>query len=305
MEIHHLRCFDAVATELHFGRAAERLHVSPSPVSRAVKELERELGADLFVRHYHRVELTAVGAALAPRVRSVLDELADIALVAHSDDADRARVLRVGGTYLAPPAAMDEFVDLVREVAAGREVSVTSSPSSDLLPLVQQGHLDLAMVHLPVARRGLVTLETAQYAFAVAMRVTDPLADRAVVTLQDLRDRAVVVGPPTPQPDAMEGLLDTLRRAVGDLVQIADTDTVHLASHVRRTGDLTLTLDPTTGGGARVFDDPAFAVRPMADGALRFSLGLAWRKAAMARDPFLRAFVAAARQRWEGQPRTY
>jgi len=305
MEIHHLRCFDAVATELHFGRAAERLHLSPSPVSRAVKELERELGADLFVRRYHQVELTAVGAALAPRVRTILDELADIASIARSEDVARARVVRVGGTYLAPPTAMDEFIDLVRGVAGEREVTVVSRPSADLLPLLQQGELDLAMVHLPVDHRGVATLETAQYAFAVAMRAGDPLADRAVVALEDLRDRTLAVGPPTPQPEAMERLLDTLRRAVGALVQVPDTDSAQLASHVRRTGDLTLTLDPATGGAARVFDDPAFAVRPLADGILHFSLGLAWRAAATEGDPLLDAFVAEARGRWEGRPRTY
>ena len=73
MDIAQLRCFLAVAEELHFGRAAERLHLTPSPVSRAVKELERELGAQLFVRRYHDVQLTSTGNELLSRVREIVE----------------------------------------------------------------------------------------------------------------------------------------------------------------------------------------------------------------------------------------
>ena len=71
-----------VAEESHFGRAAERLHLTPSPVSRAVKELERELGAELFIRRYHQVELTPAGEQVLTRARALLadfDELRHLA----------------------------------------------------------------------------------------------------------------------------------------------------------------------------------------------------------------------------------
>ena len=80
-----MRYFVAVAEELHFGRAAERLHMSQSPLSRAIRELERELGLVLFVRTTRRVELTPAGAALLERGRRALAEV-DLAV----DDARRA-----------------------------------------------------------------------------------------------------------------------------------------------------------------------------------------------------------------------
>jgi DNA-binding transcriptional LysR family regulator len=85
VELRQLRYFVAVAEELHFGRAAERLQMSQSPLSRAIRELERELGFMLFTRTTRRVELTPAGAALLERGRRALAEV-DIAV----GDARRA-----------------------------------------------------------------------------------------------------------------------------------------------------------------------------------------------------------------------
>ena len=87
VELRQLRYFVAVAEELHFGRAAERLHMSQSPLSRAIRELERELGLVLFVRTTRRVELTPSGTALLERARRALAEI-DAAV----DEARRAGV---------------------------------------------------------------------------------------------------------------------------------------------------------------------------------------------------------------------
>jgi DNA-binding transcriptional LysR family regulator len=85
LELRPLRYFVAVAEELHFGRAAERLHMSQSPLSRAIRELERDLGLVLFVRTTRRVELTPAGSALLERARRALAEI-DAAV----EDARRA-----------------------------------------------------------------------------------------------------------------------------------------------------------------------------------------------------------------------
>src|SRR4051794_31261827 len=85
IELRQLRYFVAVAEELHFGRAADRLHMSQSPLSRAIRELERDVGVVLFVRTTRRVELTPAGAALLERARRALLEV-DLAV----DEARRA-----------------------------------------------------------------------------------------------------------------------------------------------------------------------------------------------------------------------
>ena len=75
IELRQLRYFVAVAEELHFGRAAERLHMSQSPLSRAIRELERDLGVVLFVRTTRRVELTPAGVLLLERARRALTDI--------------------------------------------------------------------------------------------------------------------------------------------------------------------------------------------------------------------------------------
>ncbi len=80
MELPHLRCFIAVAEELHFARAAERLHIDQSPLSRTIKELEEELGARLFIRTTRSTQLTRAGGLFlehVPRVFAMLDQARD------------------------------------------------------------------------------------------------------------------------------------------------------------------------------------------------------------------------------------
>ncbi|MBL7255960.1 LysR family transcriptional regulator [Paractinoplanes lichenicola] len=297
MDVQQLRCFLAVAEELHFGRAAERLHMTASPVSRIVKELERELGAPLFVRGYHQVELTPAGRALAARVPPLLDQLerarAEVRLIA----AGEQRAVHLGGSHFAPPLVLDTVVDCAEKGNPGRPVEVTLAPSADLLPAVSRGELDAALVHLPVDDPAVASLSLASYRFLVVMRRDDPLAGSPALSVADLADRNVVLMPLSLQPLAMQRMRDDLiSRGLLRLRMLAGVDSAMLAAHVRRTGDLTFSLDPSTGGSARMYDDPAFAVVPLTDFP-QFRLGLVWL-AERAADPVVRGVVEAVRTAW-------
>lgn len=304
MDLQQLRCFLAVAEELHFGRAAERLHLTPSPVSRAVKELERDLGAQLFVRRYHDVQLTSIGTELLGRVREIVDSVDGLAAlaadVARAEGA-RERPVRIGGIYLSPPAVLDRFVAVVEDAFPGRAVEVTTGPSSELLPALEAARIDAALVHLPLERPHLASLVVARYTFFVVMRADDSAAAAPSLTLADIADRTLTIGPPTPQPVAMNRLHAYLREAgITSFHEMPENNSAALATHIRRSRDLALSLHPSTGGSARVFDDPAFAVVPLEDDGLEFHLGLAWRRADADEDDVVRHLLEAARLEWEG-----
>ena len=95
MELRHLRCFIAVAEELHFARAAERLHIEQSPLSRAIKELEEELGVSLFARTARSTRLTRAGTLFlehVPRVFAALEQARDSVRAAASGFHGQLRI---------------------------------------------------------------------------------------------------------------------------------------------------------------------------------------------------------------------
>ncbi len=153
VELRQLRYFVAVAEELHFGRAAERLHMSQSPLSRAIRELERELGVVLFIRTTRRVELTSAGVALLGRARRAIAEV-DLAV-------DEARAA-------AQPAPAIGFMPLSRgpaariadAVAPSFEVRLEEGVTPELLRRVAGHELAAAAVlEMPAAQRQGVRID--------------------------------------------------------------------------------------------------------------------------------------------------
>lgn len=114
MELRHLRCFLAVAEELHFARAAERLHIEQSPLSRAIKELEEELGVVLFARTTRSTRITRAGKLFlehVPRVFAALEQArGSVMAAANGFDAQLRIALSVGMTPARLPALWHSVV---------------------------------------------------------------------------------------------------------------------------------------------------------------------------------------------------
>ena len=280
MDVHHLRCFVAVADELHFGRAAERLHLSPSPVSRTVKELEQELGTELFVRSYHSVTMTAAGLAMLEPAKDILRGFAELPLLVQLATSREAVRLRLGGPHLAPPAVLDAVLAEIGVAHPDVVLQVVSATSAELLTGLANHDLDLAVVHLPVQNPDLEVLELARYRLSLAMRSDDPLARSSELSLSDIVGRILIMQPAKLQPLTMRGLRDCLEAAgVTQFHEMPDSDVMLAASTVRRTRELALTPASPRSGTSRVFDDPAFAVIPLNDEGMQFRLGLVWQRA--------------------------
>jgi DNA-binding transcriptional LysR family regulator len=299
VDVHQLRCFLAVAAEGHFGRGAERLHLTTSPVSRAIRDLEREVGAPLFVRGHHHLSLTAAGERLVERgaplltgFEALLPELRSVV------DAARSLV-RLGSTHLTEPEVVDEVAECAARAWPAREVTVELRTGENLMSMLELGALDAVVDYLPLARSGVRSRALVRYQMGLAMRADDALARHASLTLADVADRTIVLLTPDPQPAAVTGVRRQLEeRGVRNIRMFTVTDVMHLAEHVRRTGDLSLSFVDVRSGATRAFHDPAFTVLPVTDGP-DLALGVAWRVDREDDEP-VGALLAAVSARWPG-----
>lgn len=155
----HLRYFVAVAEQLSFSAAARQLHMATSPLSRRVRDLERELGSVLFDRDSHHVQLTDSGRALLPLARDVLTRFDDIPWRMRESGEPQPTAVYIG----VPPGLHRAVRDRLRELdeRCGLSCDIKRWPggSGDLLAAVQRGELALALVHLPVHAEGVEVRE--------------------------------------------------------------------------------------------------------------------------------------------------
>ncbi|ARN23518.1 LysR family transcriptional regulator [Piscinibacter gummiphilus] len=179
-----LALFLAVADTLSFRQAAETLHLSQPPLSRAIRELEERLGTRLFDRGTTGVSLTEAGRTLLPYARGVAKLLRDA-------EASLARpelpaTLRLGLTTAVEPAWFAGLRDRIEAAHPGTAVSTVSETSPRLVRQLRGGKLKAAVIALPTEAAGLDVLELDRLPMRVAMSSAHRLARRKVVRLDDL-----------------------------------------------------------------------------------------------------------------------
>ncbi|WP_329050221.1 LysR substrate-binding domain-containing protein [Amycolatopsis sp. NBC_01488] len=187
MELRTLRYFVAVAQELHFGRAAVRLHMSQPPLSRAIKQLEADVGAVLLVRSAAGVALTPAGATLLEEARALLRqaEQARVRVAA----AAGAATITVG--LLADSADPDatRLADAYRRQHPGVEVRVRDTDLTDPTCGLRAGLVDVALTRGPFDETGLTVHRLRADPVGAVLRADDPLARRDHLELADLAGR--------------------------------------------------------------------------------------------------------------------
>ncbi|GLW69528.1 LysR family transcriptional regulator [Kitasatospora phosalacinea] len=199
METRELRYFVAVAEELHFGRAAQRLGMAQPPLSRAIARLERRLGTALLERDSHGVALTGPGRVLLREGRAALEAVA----------AAEARTRRAGQPGLVLAAKAGASADLLAGLLAayGAEpgavpVEVQLCQYGEQGQLLRRGEADVALLHLPFdSTAGLDTEELHTEGQVALLPAAHPLAARRELRLAELADLPDLPAPRYPRPD--------------------------------------------------------------------------------------------------------
>jgi DNA-binding transcriptional LysR family regulator len=218
MELRQLRYFMAVADELHFGRAAQKLHMSQPPLSVQIGRLEREVGTPLFVRSTRRVALTAAGLHLQQSARRILDEV-DAVRADMRDYVDGlSGQLAAGFVSSANYTVLPEVVRLFR--ARRPKVALTLVPltSGEQFDRLRAGTLDIGIVRddLPRTGPGADSLSTAvvfEERLVACLPAGHPLAARSEATFQEVVDEPMIAYPRALMPGYVDRVTELLAEA--------------------------------------------------------------------------------------------
>ncbi|MGK5543170.1 LysR substrate-binding domain-containing protein [Streptomyces sp. URMC 127] len=214
MELRQLRYFLTVAEELHFGRAAERLHIVQSAVSQQLRRLERELGTELFARSTRTVRLTEAGERLLPYARQMLALQAQAREAIDDLRAGQAATVRLGtstGLGVRLDAVLTAFT---RHAAGSAQLELVTGSTDERLARVRAGDLDAALLRGERTDPGLEFLPLWQDALMAALPAGHELAARESVELARLADLPLRLSPPSRNP-ALHDLVMRSCRAAG------------------------------------------------------------------------------------------
>jgi DNA-binding transcriptional LysR family regulator len=288
MTIEELRSFTILAGHLHYGRAAQALHVTQPALTRQIHRLEEALGGRLFERGKHGTNLTVFGGRFLPRAKELLASFDRLLADARKEAQGRAGRLQIGfGSYTLE--LVPRLIVKLRSVEPGIEISLRDMSTVDQIADLQKGQLDIGFTRLPLppAARHFETCPVVTGNLALALPIARP--DERGVTLADCRDKPFILLSKQRSP----GLYDLILKLCArhdfhpNIIQEVSEFTTALAL-VRAGMGLSIIPDSEWSrrfGGVRI--------QPILERGAAWSVGAVWRR----RDsnPALHRFVELLR----------
>ena len=273
LDTHALTLFCAVARCLNFRQAAEQLHMTQPPLSRAIKTLEDKLGTRLFERDTQGVALTPAGRTLLPQALHILDLLATAQASLQADSAP-AR-LRLGLTSSVEAGLFRPLLAALERQLPAMRLELTSAPSPRLVAAVRKGQLDAAVIALPSATFELAVQPLARQPMMLALPAGHRLAKKRKLGLADIALDPLYWFERARQPAFFDHCQHVFRRHGFAPAFLREP----LDHHV-------LLSDVAAGKGMALLADSfralrlaGVAYRPLAEGEeLAAGIGLAWRE---------------------------
>ncbi len=277
LEVRQLRYFVAVAEELHFGRAADRLGMAQPPLSRAIRELERQLGVRLLDRTTRQVTLTPAGQVLLRDARTVLDAVTAAGRrVRHAGQP--APSLRVALKADYDAGLLPKIIAAYEREDAAVPVELLMGGRGEQTRALRDGRADVALVPTPFREDGIDHEPLLTEPRLVALAADDPLAARTELRLADMAGRRLPDGSPA-EEGGVRPPRERVSRPLTDIPQIFNM--VELGSVIWY-----LPVSVT-----RRHNRPGIAYRPVID-LPPTTLSVAWPQ--NSHSPAVAAFVRAA-----------
>lgn len=270
MELRHIRYFLALAEELNFSRAAERLHISQPPFSRQIQELEEEIGAQLFYRTKRHVELTNAGKVFLNEAYHILEQVEQASINARLSSTGKEGEFKVGfnGIIQDMIPTLKKYRELYPQVG----IVLKQMSSSEQLKALNEKRIDVALLTIPVNNSNIKLFPLKKLYFMAALSEKHPLLRKPKIYINDLADETFIITAKSIGPLYYEAFMNLFKNA-GFTPQITirshDLHTVMalVAAEMGVTFTPTL-MNPISGVVLRKVEDIHFSIEP--------SLG--WRK---------------------------
>ncbi|PKV45331.1 MULTISPECIES: LysR family transcriptional regulator [unclassified Janthinobacterium] len=273
LDTHALTLFCAVARCLNFRQAAEQLHMTQPPLSRAIRLLEDRLGTRLFERDTQGVALTPAGRTLLPQALHILD-LLDIAQTSLRQDSAPAR-LRLGLTSSVEAGLFRPLLAALGKQLGTMRLELTAAPSPRLVAAVRKGQLDAALLALPSATFELAVQPLARQPMMLALPAGHRLAKKRKVSLDDIAAESIYWFERARQPAFFDHCQEIFRRHGFSPAFVREAVDHHvLLSDVAAGKGMALLAD-----SFRALRLAGVAYRQLVEGEeLAAGIGLAWRQ---------------------------
>ncbi|MEM6400513.1 MAG: LysR substrate-binding domain-containing protein [Cyanobacteria bacterium P01_D01_bin.116] len=195
MELRHLRYFVTVAEELHFGRAAERLHIAQPPLSQQIRQLENELGFELFHRTKRKVELTEAGKAFLTEVEQIFRQLEQAIFLGRQVSRGEIGQLVVGFVSSAAYNILPDFLLQFRNSNPNINLELHESTTEEQSRWLQSGKIDVGFVRPPVNKDIYNSKIVFQESLIVAVPENHHLANIEKISLKSLVNESFILFP--------------------------------------------------------------------------------------------------------------
>jgi len=285
VELRHLRYFVAVAEELHFGRAARRLHIAQPPLSQQIRRLEHDLGVSLLHRTSRRVELTDAGRAFLAEARLTLAQAQRAMQVASLAAAGAVGQLIIGHMGSAELNVFPRLLPAFRKRYPAVELAFQLLGATEQFEALHDGEIHVGFLRLPANDRSLTVRPIVREPLVAVLPDHHPLARRRSLALRALRGERFVLFPRPHAPGYYDALVAICRQAGLEPTIVRETSRLHTALSLVATGR-GVSLMPKCVGRLR---RPGVVCRALRPPVPDTEMGIAYKPANPSR--LLRAFV--------------
>lgn len=276
MTLTDLRYLIALARERHFGRAAEKCHVSQPTLSVAVKKVEDELGLQLFERSAIEVKITSTGKRIVAQAEKVLLEAAQIHEIAAAGKDPLLGPLRLGVIYTIGPYLLPRLIPRVHHLAPRMPLMITENYTERLVDALKRGELDVIVLSLPLDEPGIVAQPLYDEPFRVLMPADHPWVALEHIDSERLADeQLLLLGAGNCFRDQVLEVCPQCRNASG-LQRTLEGSSLETIRHMVATG-LGVTVLPSAAADELPGQNPLVAVRPFASPEPTRRVAIAWR----------------------------